>query len=137
MKQVALRRDIVWEELPFPVVYYPNHYGTFFAFAEDENSKEIFLCACAEGAIQNALALEKIFPEPPNSDPLRMAPLKSGLFPEVLAECSLSVGSKAIQFKSGLCHRCNLKAPSLSYCAEMYGGLFKQSYGWYINQTYL
>lgn len=32
---VALDSPVVMEELPAPRVYYPNHYGTFFAFVGD------------------------------------------------------------------------------------------------------
>ncbi len=38
------------EKLPYSVVYYPNHYGAFFGFAEDESSP-VVLCACSETAI--------------------------------------------------------------------------------------
>jgi len=36
---------VVRENLPYPVVYYPNHYGTFFAFGKYESS-DATLCLC-------------------------------------------------------------------------------------------
>ncbi|MCH8012904.1 MAG: hypothetical protein IIA61_13320 [Candidatus Marinimicrobia bacterium] len=39
-----------------------------------------------------------------------------------------------ILFKDNLCHVCNNKIPNYYYCHEMYGSLFKQNYGWYINK---
>jgi hypothetical protein len=40
----------------------------------------------------------------------------------------------SLKFKEKLCHECNSQIPSLRYCHEMYGGTFKQNYGWYINK---
>jgi hypothetical protein len=37
-------------------------------------------------------------------------------------------------FKNNICHECNQVVPSYRYCVEMYGGAFKQNYGWYINK---
>jgi len=39
-----------------------------------------------------------------------------------------------INFENRICHECNLSTPSYRYCHEMYGGAFKQNYGWYINK---
>ena len=40
-------------------------------------------------------------------------------------------------FEDKLCHECNKATPSYRYCHEMYGGVFKQTYGWYINKQAL
>ncbi len=40
-------------------------------------------------------------------------------------------------FAENLCHRCNMVTPSWCYCDEMYGGMFKQYYWWYVNQAFL
>ena len=37
------------------------------------------------------------------------------------------------RFAPKVCHRCNLIAPERRYCDPMYGGSFKQGYGWYIS----
>lgn len=130
---------IVREELPFPIVFYPNLYGTFVAFAKDKSST-IYLCACSEPAVKNLLRLQAAVGCQPNSYELRNAPLDSWFFPNELAKVSLNHKEnslKALSFQTGLCHRCNLATPSLRWCHEMYGGEFVQHFGWYINQTYL
>lgn len=127
------------EELPYPVVYYPNHYGAFFGFAEDESST-VVLCACSETAIRNYLCLRTMLPEGSYSNPLRGAPLSSILFPDIIAEASTRHSQaplSVIRFEERLCHRCNLVKPTLRYCHEMYGEHFVQYYGWYIKQAYL
>ncbi len=136
-RKVAVFGEVVREDLPFQVVYYPVHYGTFLAFSEAEDSKSIFVCSCAEGAVQNWIALRRLREEPENTDPLRSCPIPSGIFPGILAERYVHLGLGALAFERGLCHRCNLKPPSLAFCHAIYGGVFKQTYGWYINQTYL
>jgi hypothetical protein len=49
---------ITRENLPYPIVYYPNHYGTFFAFAKDEKSQGTF-CLCSRPAIENFIRLKQ------------------------------------------------------------------------------
>ena len=134
---IVIRSQVVREDLPLPLVYYPNHYGTFFAFAEDEDAEPI-LCSCCTPAIANLVRLVaaegSVY-----GDPLKMAPLSSRYFPDQLASESLghSRALEAIQFVSDLCHRCNGSRPTLRYCHEMYGTEFTQYYGWYLNQAYL
>ena len=43
---------VVRENLPLPVAYYPNHYGTFLGFAQNEGAS-VVICACAKPAIEN------------------------------------------------------------------------------------
>ena len=43
---------------------------------------------------------------------------------------------RKIPYKKGICFRCNGITPKKIYCHPMYGGKFKQHYGWYINQEY-
>ena len=123
------------ENLPFPMVFYPNHYGTFFAFAKDESSLPT-LCACSQSAVENLVRLKSIFDE----SPYRANRLDSWFFPTAISGLSIDASEEPaskLQFKRGLCHRCNLVAPSRRYCHEMYGTRFIQSYGWYVNQAYL
>jgi hypothetical protein len=127
------------EALPFPIVFYPNHYGTFFAFAEDDASDPA-LCACTRPLIENLLRLKEITPAVSNSDPGRMTLLDSWFFPNVIAERSMRSETgvpSGLLFVEGLCHRCNLVPPTLRYCHEMYGTKFIQHFGWYVNQAYL
>lgn len=129
------------EALPFPIVHYPNHYGTFFAFAKNETSS-IVLCACSKTAVSNFLRLKQLMPQDEfgYGYVLRMAPLDSFYFPDGIAKLSLSSVENPLSilaFESGLCHRCNGMIPTMRYCVEMYGNKFVQQYGWYINQAYL
>lgn len=129
---------VIREDLPLPVVHYPNHYGTFFAFSRDEKSPPV-LCSCSKGAVENAIQFQRLLRDR-YGDPRREAPLGSGCFPNVLVDMSLAQPGDPmewLQFEDSLCHRCNMVTPSLRYCHEMYGGEFKQHYGWYINQAYL
>ena len=131
--------SVVRENLPYPVVYYPNHYGTFFAFSKEESSP-VVLCLCSKPIIENLIQLKKLTEPSLNSNPLRMAPLDSWFFPNVIAKKSLKHAHnpiESLEFVEGLCHRCNLITPSLRYCHEMYGVEFIQHFGWYYNQAYL
>lgn len=138
--QVALGSPVVFEEkLPYPIVYYPDHYGTFFAFAKDNNSK-IVMCSCSKSAIENYLRIRSMEKLDVYSDKLRMAPLGSHYFPKLIAESSLKNPNyplSEITFVEGICHRCTLTPPTLRYCHEMYGGRFTQQFGWYYNQQFL
>lgn len=137
---IAFQGEIVREGLPFPVVHYPNFYGTFFAFAETEPTQPV-ICSCAQSAVGNYIAIrQRNVPGPLYSEPLKMAPLSSQFFPNPIAEASSALPDNplmAVQFRSGLCHRCNLATPTLRYCHEMYGQAFLQHYGWYVNLVYL
>ncbi len=129
----------VEENLPFSVVHYPNHYGTFIAFSKDNKSKP-YLCSCTRSAVENYIKLRPL--QYPNStfEGLSNAPLSKSEFPNLIAEISQNMSfengaSKSI-FAPNLCHRCNMKTPSVRWCHEMYGVTFVHYYGWYINLTY-
>ena len=132
--EIVIRSQVVREDLPLPVVYYPNHYGTLFAFAEDEDAMPA-LCSCSRAAVANLISL-LASDDSVNADPLRMAPLSNLYVPDRIAAFSLGDDDfvDMIRFGSGLCHRCTGARPTLRYCHEMYGGEFTQYYGWYINQ---
>jgi hypothetical protein len=132
------RGTVVRENLPYPVVYYPNIYGAFFVFADGPESP-VYLCACTEPLIINYIRLREIADTGSNANPLRMAPLDSHFFPDVVATRSLGFPDEplaAVPFRKGLCHRCTMVPPTLRYCHEMYGGTFKQHFGWYTVQNY-
>lgn len=127
------------EELPFPVVHYPNHYGAFIAFAPDEDTDPSY-CACARSALENLARLNSEYPLGGNMNPLREAPLDSFHVPDESAQASMQEPDdplQAVAFEGGLCHRCNMTPPSWRWCHEMYGGKFRQSFGWYIQQASL
>jgi len=133
-QSVVLDSPILRENLPLPFVHYPNHYGTFFTFSETPDGTQYF-CSCNQVAIENYLELSKNMRIEYN-DKLKMAPLPSAVFPNSIAEKSLSIDkSKLLLFKDRICHRCNLIPPTQQFCHPMYGGNFKQKFGWYINQS--
>lgn len=126
---------ITYEDLPFPIVYYPEHYGAFFGFAEDIGEK-IYFCECERQAIENYIKLRKNQPLDNYSGP-KTYPLGADYFPKIIAEISKEYKEYPLTpfgFKEGLCFRCNNKIPSMRYCHSMYGGIFKQRFGWYIKQ---
>jgi len=137
--RVNIESCIIRESLPLPFVHYPNMYGTFFVFSETEDGS-VYMCSCAQTAVENLLALKTLHPEGKYGDELRTAPLDTWRFPPIIAKLSHQFPEPPIailKFQRGVCHRCNLATPSLRYCHEMYGGPFRQHYGWYIEQTYL
>ncbi|HYG59366.1 MAG TPA: hypothetical protein VD902_14990, partial [Symbiobacteriaceae bacterium] len=132
---IALAGPMTREKLPVPLVYYPGRQGAFFAFAESRDDQPA-LCACAEGAVRNLFLLA---PPAEEDGVQRLPPLDYGLFPDVIMKVLLGQANPlaALRFRPLLCHRCNLEAPTLRYCHEAEGQKFVQTYGWYINQSYL
>jgi len=124
------------ESLPLPVVYYPGHYGAFFAFSTLDAPSRLCLCSCAKPAVANFLALNAN--KRLHTYPHRVAPLDSGHFPLEIALRSLQATDpwSVLEFAPGICHRCNLARPSMNYCHPMYGGQFMQGFGWYVRQAF-
>ena len=126
---------ITYEDLPLPIVYYPEHYGAFFGFSEDIGEK-IYFCECQRQAIENYIALRKRQPLD-NYTGSKAFPLGTDYFPKTIAEISIAHKEHPLEpfgFKESLCFRCNKKIPLMKYCHPMYGGVFKQRFGWYIKQ---
>ena len=140
-KEIAYRENtIARENLPLPIVLYPGFYGAFFGFQQTEDSP-IILCSCAKEAIENYLRFRLSKPIPLNTDPGRMFVLDSMYFPRALVDTLMKRGVQNnykvinyLLFENNLCHECNGVVPKYRYCHEMYGGAFKQNYGWYINK---
>lgn len=113
----------VKENLPFQIVHYPQFYGTFIGFSEHE-LEEFYFCSCSMPAIEfffNGNERVKSY----------------FAFPIDIMEDGGFVYKERINYKDKLCHRCNLSTPSVKYCNEMSGSLFKQYHGWYLNQIFL
>jgi hypothetical protein len=138
-KEIAFAKDTLAEEnLPFPVVLYPSHYGTFFAFKKDDRSKPCF-CSCSYEAIENYLKIKSLNPVVSNTDPSRMFVFDSLNFPNSVVKKLMGMKLAdnpidSLSFEDKLCHECNHAIPSYRFCHEMYGGAFKQNFGWYINK---
>lgn len=143
-KEVAFRNNIIaFEKLPYPLVLYPGFYGAFFGFRQKENMS-ITLCSCSREAITNYIKFRLAKGIPRNASPHRMFILDSMYFPISLVDQLMKLNLRQdetlinnISFENKLCHECNKIIPSYSYCHPMYGGAFKQNYGWYINKQAL
>ena len=133
---ISVQSQVIKEDgLPLPFVHYPRLYGTFIGFSDSEDSN-MFFCSCCKASIENHLKLNAFEVKNNWTDSLVSAPLSSHFFPDSIACKSVEIGlKKALNFRDKICHRCNLSTPTLRYCHEMYGGNFKQFYGWYINQS--
>lgn len=137
--EILLKSKFIKEDLPLPFVLYPRIGGTFIGFSSKTDG-EIFFCSCMEPAIENYISLIKQNPKGTYLDTLVMAPLSSQDFPPKIAEISLNHNANpknALNFKSNICHKCNMATPTVRAISPMYGGKFKQYYGWYIRQQYL
>lgn len=138
-KEIAYEDNtIALEDLPFQIVLYPRF--AFFGFARKPNAP-IFLCSCSREAVENYIRFRTSKQIPLNADPARMFVLDSMYFPRALVEILMKQGRpndykiiEFLNFENKLCHECNGIVPKYRYCHEMYGGAFKQNYGWYINK---
>ena len=129
------RGIVTYEDLPMPVVYYPGYSGAFFAFSEDVGEK-IYFCECEKHAIENYIRLKKQRVSYEN-ECVTESPLEEFLFPPIVSSISKKFKNEPLTpfaFQEKLCFRCNKKIPKEKFCLPMYGGVFKQRYGWYIRQ---
>jgi len=127
------------ESLPRELVLYPGHYGAFFGFMSD-TKEQVSLCECSRVAVENYVYFRLKY-KPDNAIPERNFILDSMYFPIALVRQLMNdkVSEdeniiEKIHFEQDLCHECNHQVPAYKYCAPMYGGLFTQTYGWYINK---
>lgn len=122
----------VKEALPFPIVHYPSHYGTFIAFSKEINSNA-YLCSCTRPAVENFYKLKF-------RDNYRKELMEFGEFPSSIRKTLENISPADEEFNSifvpNICHRCNMKTPTVRWCHEMYGVTFVQFFGWYIKQNY-
>lgn len=141
---------ITQESLPYPIVQYPC--GAFIAFKLDIEEGCVF-CSCMYEAIENYIQIRIIergkefeadkerYESFKQHNPERTFVLDSWDFGgsivnkliEKKVDEDLSI-IKYIKFADKLCHECNQATPTAVYCHPMYGGKFKQKYGWYINK---
>lgn len=160
IKVVSFQDGIIDTEsnLPLPYVFYPGHYGAFLGFSERENT-QIYFCSCSRTAITNYIKFKIRYGERLSSDMggnfiLSKAEFPTGIIKSLMIEYKNS-RDDAIQdvkdlivkyknsaekiinklnFKDEICHECNKQTPKYCYCNPMYGGVFEQNYGWYINK---
>ncbi len=132
--EVALNSPTHREDLPYPYVHYPNHYGTFISFSETAESTRYF-CACSRQAIENYLQLHQIIePDGKLNSKWGLDHAFSNFYVGAIRQATANY-KNVFHYKEGLCHRCTGKTPDRRWCVEMYGSNFKQYFGWYIGQT--
>ncbi|MDQ7839250.1 MAG: ankyrin repeat domain-containing protein [Thermodesulfobacteriota bacterium] len=126
------------EDLPYPMVLYPGSYGTFFVFFKEEE-EQLILCACAKEAVLNYLRFRLFRHCPVPSRGKGIIDEKN--FPKALAKKLIQQNAPNdlgvidhLKFEKGICHECNRVIPKYRYCSDIYGGAFKQTFGWYINK---
>ena len=138
------------EELPYPFVYYPWS-GPWIEFRSNENTFGVF-CTCFNSGLRKYLELYADALSRKNDQywqivkgkPIQIIVSPNCFSPEIIdlilyhnATTNPESIMKLLRFEKGLCHLCNNKIPSYSYCVPMYGGVFSQNFGWYIeNLTY-
>lgn len=131
--QVAYKDNTRAEEpgLPYRLVYFPGHYGAFIGFKKAEQSRLTF-CSCAKDAIGNCF---EMFSENKNLSGRQLTKHFPHSFFANKEVRAVNLKNLDVIYENKLCHECNRKTPSYRFCHEMYGGLFKQSYGWYIMKS--
>ena len=127
--EICAKSQIVEENLPLKYVAYPEPYGTFFGFSKGLN-ENLYFCSCSENAIENFIQIAEI-----KESKNEFFSIK-GNFPFLYSNSIKDPYFNSIIFKDKICHSCNQATPTLRYCHEMYGGNFRQFFGWYINQEY-
>jgi hypothetical protein len=131
------------DQLPYPIIEYPGHYGTFIGFRE-ESEAPIHFCTCMFESIKNYTRYRSKNPRQSNVYAHKQHLLSSSDFPiaiprRVSVDQSMTVDEimNKLRFESQLCHECNEDVvPSHRYCASMYGTVFMQNYGWYVNKMH-
>lgn len=133
LPEVALNSPTTIENLPYPKVHYPNHYGIFISFSSYKEGVHHF-CDCCKTSIDNYLIFHNLID---TNNFLKEDSNFDRSFSNLIAKRTRSrvPYDSVFKFKAGLCHKCNLAMPYLRWCHEMYGGNFKQYFGWYIEQA--
>jgi hypothetical protein len=133
LPDVALNSPTTVENLPHSKVHYPNHYGIFITFSSIKEGVHYF-CECCKTSIDNYLVFHNLIDE--NGLVKSDWGFDKSFSNLITKRTHLKVLYNAVfKFKPSLCHKCNLSTPYLRWCHEMYGGNFKQYFGWYIQQT--
>ncbi len=138
------------ENLPYPIVQYPC--GAFVAFKQNED-EDYFFCSCMYEAIENHIRIRlyereieiklnkkryESYRKLNRESAFILNPWDFGgnIVKKLMAQKvkeDVNIINK-INFDDKLCHECNQATPAAVFCHPMYGGKFKQKYGWYINK---
>jgi hypothetical protein len=127
-------RYAIEERLPLPAIDYWTAYAAFIGFAPTSDGPYA-LCACTRGALANAIRLERDQADRPGREVNlgRRLPMWAATVPFLDFPANPTEAADSFRFVPKACHRCNMVAPERRWCAPMYGGSFKQGYGWYVS----
>ncbi len=126
------------ENLPYPIIHYPNWYGHFICF-QLEKDQPLYFCSCTKNAIENYFTIhEKHFNiyksiitafEGAGSKP----DFPKALLTELRRKKTKTAKDflENIKYAKSICHECNGKLPTFRYSGG-YGSTFEQNYGWYL-----
>jgi hypothetical protein len=122
------------ERLPLPAVDYWKPYAAFIGFAPTPDGPYA-LCECARGALANAIRLEREQADRPGREVnlAKRVPMWAATVPFPRLPSDPNEAAGRFRFTPRACHRCNMVAPERRWCHPMYGGSFKQGYGWYVS----
>lgn len=134
------------EDLPNPFVFYPWS-GPWIEFRPTEDCCGVF-CSCFRKALEKYLEINadsnrrhrygysfegRAIRTLLNPNQFSKEFVKSYLI-NVSDHLNPDVVIRLFKFENSLCHFCNQKIPNYRFCVPMYGGVFRQNYGWYIEK---
>ncbi|MCP2669542.1 hypothetical protein NHF40_01195 [Maricaulaceae bacterium EIL42A08] len=118
---------VVKEALPHPWVHY-SAYAPLLGFAASQEEPPS-ICTCSVNGVRKILE---------HHEKRRLGCYSSGkvFLPAFLGlhfkETEVKLDLDKMLMAEGVCHRCQQMTPTMRYCASMYGGKFRQFYGYYI-----
>lgn len=126
------------EHLPLPYVTYPGVYGTWLSFRQRPDSEPVF-CECQRSAMVNFLRMnqETRRYRLRDGDSLLLHFVASSAARTMPAIHSAEELRASECFRPSLCHKCNLKVPSVRWSNHPSHSVFMQHFGWYVSQAFL
>ena len=139
-KDIVREQKAFVEALPLPVVTYPDVYGTWIAFQENERSQPM-LCECQRTAAGNSLKLilqqwELHPPHKPQNLVEYCLPLSVRGENRFRAE-TLAEFRGLEMFAPRICHFCQQRVPSVRWSNDPKHSVFLQHFGWYFRHALL
>lgn len=137
-KDVIRDEHFFAESLPLPIVNYPGVYDTWLSFMDDMDAPAYF-CSCQKTAMLNFIRindLKRTYVLMRDSSLLEyfIAPELAQRHPHI---SSLAALEAADCFRDALCHKCNMRVPSVRWSNHGTHSVFLQHFGWYWKQRLL
>ena len=126
------------ESLPYPLVTYPDVYGTWLYFQKATDSPPRF-CTCQRRPMVNflrmneAAATYRLY----RGDSLLCHFLPRDIMPDMPMVAAPAQLEAIDLFRENICHRCLLKVPSVRWSNLPAHSAFVQHFGWYWKQALL